>query len=152
MGLDVSPLLARIQAVAGRPGQPAIDPRILLSLWLLAPLDGVGSARELDRLTRQHLAYEWLCGTVSVNYHTLSDFRSQNGEFLSGLLTQSVATLLHEGLVDRAAVAQDGWRASAGPRKGFRRVGEAGKPSRYACSPPAHRPREEKNRLPPPWM
>ena len=122
LGLDVSPLLARIQAVAGRPGQPAIDPRILLSLWLLATLDGVGSARELDRLTRQHIAYEWVCGTVSVNYHTLADFRSQNGEFLSGLLTQSVATLLHEGLVDLAEVAQDGCRvrASAGA-KTFRR-------------------------------
>src|SRR5438046_1031992 len=57
-GLDLSPLLARVKAVEGRPGQPAIDPRILLSLWLLATLDGVGSARELDRLTWQHIAYE----------------------------------------------------------------------------------------------
>src|SRR5476649_635472 len=75
-GLDLSRLLGQIKAVAGKPGQPSIDPRILLSLWLLATLDGVGSARELDRLTEEHIAYEWLCGKVPVNYHTLADFRS----------------------------------------------------------------------------
>jgi transposase len=121
-GLDLTPLLDRVKAVAGRPGQPTIDPRILLSLWLLATLDGIGSARELDRLTRQHLAYEWLCGRVSVNYHTLSDFRSNNADFLSGLLTESVATLMEQGLVDLEEIAQDGLRvrASAGA-KTFRR-------------------------------
>lgn len=121
-GLDLSLLLARIKAVEGNPGQPTIDPRILLSLWLLATLNGIGSAREVDRLTRQHIAYEWLCGDVSVNYHTLADFRSQNEEFLSGLLTESVATLMEQGLVDLEEVAQDGLRvrASAGA-KSFRR-------------------------------
>jgi len=128
-GLDLTPLLADIKAVPGRPGQPAIDPRILLSLWLMATVGGVGSARALDRLTEQHIAYEWLCGTVSVNYHTLSDFRSQNGAFLSDLLTQSVATLLQQGLVELEEVAQDGLRvrASAGA-KTFRR-----EPSLQAC-------------------
>ena len=121
-GLDLSPLLAQIKAVEGNPGQPTIDPRILLSLWLLATLEGVGSARELDRLTEMHIAYEWLCGEVSVNYHTLSDFRSKNETLLSALLTQSVATLMRQGLVDLQEVAQDGLRvrASAGT-KSFRR-------------------------------
>lgn len=121
-GLDLSTLLNQVKAVAGRPGQPTIDPRILLSLWLLATLDGVGSARELDRLTEQHIAYEWLCGGVPVNYHTLADFRSTNAALLSELLTQSVATLMHQGLVDLEDVAQDGLRvrASAGA-KSFRR-------------------------------
>jgi transposase len=121
-GLDLSLVLGRIKAVEGKPGQPTIDPRILLSLWMLATLDGVGSARELDRLTRLHIAYEWLRGEVSVNYHTLSDFRSDNAEFLSGLLTQSVATLLEQGLVDLEEVAQDGMRARASAgAKSFRR-------------------------------
>ena len=120
--LDLSPLMARIKAVEGNPGQATIDPRILLSLWLLATLDGVGSARELDRLTTKHIAYEWLCGTVSVNYHTLADFRSKNEAFLNELLTQSVATLMEQGLVNLEEVAQDGLRvrASAGA-KSFRR-------------------------------
>src|SRR5580658_857634 len=90
--LDLSPLLTRIKAVQGNAGSPPIDPRIQLSLWVLATVQGVGSAREIDRLTEKHISYQWLCGGVSVNYHTLSDFRSLNGELLNGLLTQSVAT------------------------------------------------------------
>jgi len=127
--LDLSPLLSKIKAVAGQPGQPAIDPHILLSLWLLATIDGVGSARELDRLCREHIAYEWLCGEVTVNYHTLSDFRSENEAFFSRLLTESVASLMHQGLVDLQEVAQDGMRvrASAGAHT-FRR-----KPSLKQC-------------------
>jgi transposase len=123
-GLDLSPLHARVKAVAGRPGQPPIDPRILLALWLLATLDGVGSARELDRLCEEHAAYLWVCGGVTVNYHTLSDFRSENGELFDRLLTQSVAALLHAGLADLAEVAQDGVRVRAGAGAGsFRRRG-----------------------------
>jgi hypothetical protein len=58
----------------------------------------------------------WLCGGVSVNYHTLSDFRSCSAEELDQLLTQGVAALLHAGLVELNRVAQDGMRvrASAG--------------------------------------
>jgi transposase len=121
-GLDLSALLAKIKAVEGGPGQPAIDPRLLLSLWLLATLDGVGSARQLDRLCALHMAYEWLCGDVGVNYHTLADFRTENETILSELLTQSVATLLHQGLVDLKEVALDGLRvrASAG-KSSFKR-------------------------------
>jgi hypothetical protein len=91
-------------------------------LWLYATLDGVGSARQVDRLCEAHVAYEWICGGVSVNYHTLSDFRVGHGEFLDGLLTASVATLLNQGLVKLERVAQDGVRvrASAGAAS-FRR-------------------------------
>ncbi|MCH7988509.1 MAG: transposase [Planctomycetes bacterium] len=49
-----------------------------------------------------------------MNYHTLADFRVGHGAFLDGLLTQSVAVLLHQGLVELTRVAQDGMRASAG--------------------------------------
>ena len=53
-GLDLSAFYARIKAVEGGPGRPPIDPKILLALWLYATIDGVGSARELDRLCTQH--------------------------------------------------------------------------------------------------
>jgi len=121
-GLDLSAFYADIRAVEGAAGRSPIDPRILLSLWLLATLDGVGAARRLSRLCEQHLAYLWLCGGVSVNYHTLSDFRTQAGSQLDELLTQSVAVLLHAGLVNLHRVAQDGMRvrASAGSSS-FRR-------------------------------
>ncbi len=48
--MDLAPLYARIKSVAGRGGAPAIDPAILVALWLWATIDGVRSPRELDRL------------------------------------------------------------------------------------------------------
>jgi transposase len=121
-GLDLSELYGQIQAVEGGPGQAPVDPRILLTLWLYATLRGVGSARELNRLCEKHVDYRWICGGVSMNYHTLSDFRTQHVELLDRLLTESVASLMAEGLVTLDRVAQDGMkvRASAGAAS-FRR-------------------------------
>jgi hypothetical protein len=84
-----------------------------MALWLYATLEGVGSARALERLTRQHDAYRWILGGVSVNHHSLSDFRVQHGEFLDGVLTQSVAVLMERGLVTLKRVSQDGIRVRA---------------------------------------
>lgn len=82
----------------------------------------MGSARKLARLTQEHDAYRWICGGVQVNYHTLSDFRSQSGEALDGLLSENVAGLMAAGVVTLKGLAQDGMRvrASAGAAS-FRR-------------------------------
>ena len=121
-GVDIAPLLQGIKAVEGVAGRDANHPRVLLALWLFATNDGVGSARELDLLCEEHLAYQWLCGGMTVNYHTLSDFRKDHVTFLDRLLTDGIATLLNEGLIELQRVAQDGMkvRASAGASS-FRR-------------------------------
>ena len=116
--LDLSAFYASIQAVAKRlrVGRPASDPQVLLAVWVYATVEGVGSARKLDRLCREHDAYRWLRGGVPVDYHLLSDFRREHQEALNELLTQIVATLMAEKLVTLKEVAQDGVRirASAG--------------------------------------
>ena len=120
--LDLSPLLAQIKAVEGHEGRPPADPRILLTLWLYATVEGIGSARELARLCETDAAYQWIAGGVPLNHHTLSDFRADQGPLLDRLLTQSVASLMAAGVVDLNRVAQDGMRVrtSAGG-KTFRR-------------------------------
>ena len=88
-----------------------MDPAILLALWLLATIDGVGSARE-----------------VGVNHHLLSAlFESERGrsarpERLEALMVQVLAVLMDQGLVSLNRVAQDGVRTSAGGSS-FRRQG-----------------------------
>jgi transposase len=121
-GLDLRAFYETIAAREGRAGRPAIDPKILMALWLYATIDGVGSAREIDRLCYCHDAYRWLRGGVSVNYHTLSDFRVRHGAAIDVLFTQSIAALLHRRVVTLNRVAQDGTRvrASAGASS-FRR-------------------------------
>jgi len=111
--LDLQALYGQIQAVEGGVGRAPIDPAILMSLWLYATLDGVGSARELDRLCDSDDAYRWLCGGVGVNHHTLGDFRVAHPQWLDGQLTRSVAGLLSQGLVSMNRVAHDGMRVRA---------------------------------------
>ena len=94
-------------------GRDATDPRLLVALWVYATLDGVGSARELARLCEKHLAYQWLCGGVTVNHHLLADFRSQGADKWDELLTQIVGSLMAENLVTIHRVAQDGMRVRA---------------------------------------
>lgn len=120
--LDLGLWLSQIKAVEGNVGRNTTDPRLLVALWVQATLDGIGSARHIERLCSKHLAYQWLCGGVTVNYHSLSDFRNHEG--WDDLLTQIVGALLAEGLVAMQRVAQDGMRvrASAG-KASFRRRG-----------------------------
>ncbi len=120
--LDLRELEDRIKARGDRPGHPATSPRLLLALWLYATSEGVGSARALERLCGSHDAYRWLCGGVSVNYHTLADFRVSCADLLDRLLAEHLAALAEVGLIDLDTLAQDGIRirASAGAAS-FRR-------------------------------
>jgi len=81
------------------------------------PLEGVGYARGIARLTQAHDAYRWICGGVQVNYHTVADFRSHHGDALDELLTDHVASLMAAGVVKFKTAAQDGMRG-AGQRRG----------------------------------
>src|SRR5918993_2786911 len=111
--LDLSALYGAIKAVEGRPGHPPADPRVLLALWLYATVEGVGSARALDRLCREHTGFEWLCGGVGMNHTTLADFRIAHGAVLECLLVDSVAAMLKCGHASLDRVAQDGMRVRA---------------------------------------
>ena len=120
--LDLTPLYQKIKAVQGGPGRDPVDPKILMALWMFATIEGVSSARHLDRLCQRDLAYLWICGEVGVNDHLLSDFHTKHPQFLDELLTDTIATLLHQGVVTLETVAQDGMRVRANAGSGsFRR-------------------------------
>src|SRR6266852_4556168 len=103
--LDLRELEDAIKAREGTRGHPAITPRLLLALWLYATSEGVGSARALERLCESHDAYRWLAGGVSVNHHTLADFRVGQGALLDRLLIENVATLATCGIIDLGKLA-----------------------------------------------
>ena len=114
--LDSSAFYEGIKVVEGEPGRPAIDPKILIVLWVYATSQGVDCAREIAELCVEHLVYIWICGGVNVNYHTISDFRTNHEAELDALMTQIVGHLDEEGLMDLEIQTQDGMRvrASAG--------------------------------------
>jgi len=120
--LEVSSFTTGLKVCAGEAGRSATDVRLLVALWLYAATQGVGSARELARLCEHHAAYRWLCGGVSVNYHTLSDFRVDHEKALDGLMTEVLALLLERKLVSVHRISQDGLRVRARAGKSsFRR-------------------------------
>jgi transposase len=121
-GLDLSALEGAVKSVEGHAGRAAIDPHLLLALWLFATLDGIGSARQIERLCEEHLAYLWLRGDVHVGRSVLAEFRVGHEALLDELLTKSVATLREKGLVTLERVSQDGIRIRASAGAGsFRR-------------------------------
>lgn len=120
--LDLSNIIKTIKSVDNSPGSPAIDPHILFSLWLYGFTEGIVSARTIAKYSEEHIAFKWLCGGVSVNYHTISDFRTLHGEALDELLTQSVGVLSYQGLISLDRIAQDGMKVEANAGKSsFRR-------------------------------
>jgi transposase len=120
--LDLSAFYNEIQSVAGHAGRPAIDPRILLVLWLYATAEGIGSARRLARLCVEHDAFRWIVGGLEICHRVVNDFRVRHGEKLDDLLTKLLAALVSADVVTLRTGAQDGTRsrASAGAAS-FRR-------------------------------
>jgi transposase len=120
--MDMSQFHDKIKSTTDHPGRPAIDPKVLFALWIYAISEGIGSARVIDRYCTQHLAFRWLCGSVSVNYHTISDFRKKNVNEFDNLISLTIARLMNRDLISLKRVSQDGMRvrASAGSSS-FRR-------------------------------
>jgi transposase len=164
--LNLSAFYQAIESSAEEGGRPAFDPQLLISLWVYAYTQGIGSARELARRCEFDPAFQWLTGLDEVNYHTLADFRVEKQKELDELFTQVLAALSKEGLITLEQVMQDGTkiRAAASPRsfqrestlrehwdRAQRRVAEMGDPRNDEGSPRvkqararAHRERQER--------
>ena len=150
--LDLSPFYQAIESSVEEGGRPAFDPQLLISLWVYAYSQGIGSAREVARRCEYDPAFQWLTGWEEVNYHTLADFRVEKQQELDGLFTQVLAALSQEGLITLEQVMQDGTkiRAQASTRsycqeetirehleRARRRVVEMGDPRNEESSPKA---------------
>jgi len=111
--LDLKAFYAEIGALEGEAGRPAWDPQVLISLWIYAYKDGIGSAREIARRCEYHPAYQWLTGMEVVNYHTLADFRIAHQEALDGFFIEVLGVLSHQGLITLRRVMHDGTKIKA---------------------------------------
>jgi transposase len=115
--LDLSAFCKQARAVKGWAGRSSMNPGLLVSLWIYAYSQGVGSAREISRLTGYHPAYQWLTGAEKISGHTVSSFRVEHKEALEKLFIEVVGVLSAEGFVKLNRVMQDGTkvRANAAP-------------------------------------
>jgi len=111
--LDLSRYLKNIKSIEGRPGRKAINPEIIVALWLYATIEGIASAHQLARYSKEHYGFIWICGNVNVSRKTLTNFRAEQGALLEDLLAQSVAIMLHKELISLEDIGQDGMRVRA---------------------------------------
>ena len=104
---DLSKLFEAVKSRGSNAVRAAIDPRILFALWLYATLEGVGSGRDVAKLSLEHDAYRRICGGVSVNYHVLNGFRAGNDLQIDELLTDNVAAFAAAGAISLERVASE---------------------------------------------
>lgn len=106
--MDLSRFRQALRTAQGCAGRPAWDPQLLISLWVYAYSEGISSAREIERLMEWEPGMQWLGGLLTVNHHTLSDFRVEHKAALDELFAQLLALLETEGLVSLEQVMHDG--------------------------------------------
>jgi len=111
--LDLRRFWVGTKAVEGVAGCNPYDPRLLISLWILAYSEAVSSAHEVERRCGYHSAYQWLTGMMVINYHTLADFRVDYREELDELFAQGLAVLRGEEMITLERVMQDGTKVKA---------------------------------------
>ena len=111
--LDVSGYSGEIRAVEGQAGRPAWEPRLLVSLWVYAYSEGVGSGRAIEDKCEWEPGYQWLTGGRVVNAHTLTDFRVKHEKALKELFVQILGLLSADGLITLERMMQDGTKIRA---------------------------------------
>src|SRR6202167_2092841 len=114
--LNLRAFYQAIASSAEEGGRLAFDPQLLISLWVYAYSQGIGSAREVARRCEFDPAFQWLTGLEEVNYHTLADFRVAKQKELDELFSQVLASLSQEGLITLEPVMQDGTKIKAQAR------------------------------------
>lgn len=122
--VNLQPFYAPIEALEGSAGRTPWDPRRLTSLWIYAYSRGISSAREIARRCTYEPAFQWLCGSASINHHSLSDFRTAHPEGLTQLFTEVLGVLSAQALVSLERVMHDGTKIKAfASADSFRREG-----------------------------
>lgn len=120
--LDLQAFEAEANSFENEPGRSRWEPRLLVSVLAYGYTLGTGSAREITRLMGHEPGLRWLVALETINHHTLSDFRTQQLERLQGILTQVLAVLAEEKLVDFQTLLQDGTKIEAqASRQSFHR-------------------------------
>ena len=111
--LDLSQFLIGLKAIDGTVGRKVLSPHMKLTLWLYAISQGIGSARAIARRVEEDVGYRWIVGNLSIKHDALNAFRNDHGAALDKLMTDVLASLLHQGVLSLDLVAQDGMRVRA---------------------------------------
>lgn len=113
--LDLSGFAGQMNNDEG--GRRCWPPRLLFCVWVYGYSRGIASARSLTRMMEYEPGLRWLCGDQEINYHTLADFRTGQRAQLEELMSQLMAILDKEQLIDLQTITQDGTKIRAAASK-----------------------------------
>ena len=113
--LDLSEITARYERESR--GGPPYHPRMMVKVLLYGYCVGVASSRRIAQRLVEDIAFRVLAANNTPDFRTISDFRKDNLEVLSGLFVQVLALCRQSGLVKLGHVALDGTKVKANASK-----------------------------------
>ena len=113
--LDMSKVTARYERE--RRGGPPYHPRMMVKVLLYGYCVGVASSRRIAQRLHEDIAFRVLAANNTPDFRTISDFRKDNVDALSGLFVQVPALCQQAGLVKLGHVALDGTKVKANASK-----------------------------------
>ena len=100
-----------------RRGGPPYHPRMMVKVLLYGYCVGVASSRRIAQRLHEDIAFRVLAANNTPDFRTISDFRKDNLDALSGRFVQVLALCQQAGLVKLGHVALDGTKVKANASK-----------------------------------
>ena len=113
--LDLSDITGRYEGE--RRGGPPCHPRMMVKVLLYGYCVGVSSSRRIAQRLHEDIAFRVLAANNTPDFRTISDFRKDNLDALSGLFLQVLALCQQAGMVKLGHVALDGTKVKANASK-----------------------------------
>ena len=113
--LELSEITARYERE--RRGGPPYHPRMMVKVLVYGYCVGVASSRRIAQRLHEDIAFRVLAANNTPDFRTISDFRKDNLEALSGLFVQVLSLCRQSGLVKLGHVALDGTKVRANASK-----------------------------------
>lgn len=109
--LDLGPFYASYRADGH--GAAAHDPQMMVALLLYAYATGERSSRQIERRTREDVAFRVIAANRVPDHATISRFRGRHQDALATLFTGVLRLCAKAGLASVAVVAVDGTKVAA---------------------------------------
>jgi transposase len=98
-------------------GQPAYEPRMMVSLLLYSYCIGVTSSRKIEQATHHWVPFRILAANQHPDHDTIAEFRKRHLKALAGLFVEVLRLCQKAGLVKLGHVSLDGTKVKANASK-----------------------------------
>lgn len=98
-------------------GTSSYDPRMMLKTWILGFINRIYSCRLVAKSLRENLAFIWISGNQTPDFHTLNNFRLRLKDDIKKVFKQIVQYALEQGIIQAKDVFVDHTKNEANANK-----------------------------------